>query len=131
MRDGYQCKMKKVYIAREVSHRYSNGHRFDPWMPTHACVVLKTMHHAPVIQTVKQTIQLFRESTLRCDGRAAIDTCIADSSMRIKHIINPMQHWIKITRRLKIEGSMKPIRRTQCMKFDFNRGVPSVNVIDR
>jgi hypothetical protein len=57
-----------------------------------------------------------------------MDTCIADSSMYVEHIINPVQHWVKITRRLKIEGSMKPIRRTRCMKSGFNRGVRSVNV---
>jgi hypothetical protein len=58
---------------------------------------------------------------------AAQDTCIVDSSMCIEYIINPVQHPIKITRMLKIEGSMKPIRRTQGMKSDINEGVRSVN----
>jgi hypothetical protein len=54
--------------------------------------------------------------------------CIVDSSMCIKHIINPVHHRIEITQRLKIEGCMKPIIRTQSMKSDFNRDVLSVNV---
>jgi hypothetical protein len=64
----------------------------------------------------------------RRDGRVAADTCIADSSMCIEHIINPVQHRVKIIRRLKIEGSVKPIRGTRCMKSSFNGGVRSVNV---
>jgi hypothetical protein len=76
---------------------------------------------------VKQTIQLSRESTQRCDGRAAINTCIVDSSVCIEYIINPVQHWVKIIKGLKIEGIMKPIRGSQHMKFGFNGGVRSVN----
>jgi hypothetical protein len=34
MRDGYQRKMKGVFIAREVLHPYSNGRRFGPCAST-------------------------------------------------------------------------------------------------
>jgi hypothetical protein len=76
---------------------------------------------------VKQTIQLFRKGTQRRDGRAAIDTCIADSSMCIEHIINPVRHRMKLIRRLKIEGRVKPNSGTQCMKSGLNESVRSVN----
>jgi ABC-type antimicrobial peptide transport system permease subunit len=95
-------------------------------IPTHPleCVVSRTAHRVPVIQTVKQIVQLFRERYI--DGCAVIDACVMDSSMYIEHIINPMQHRIKVTRTLKIESSVKLMRRTQCMKIGFNRGVRSV-----
>jgi hypothetical protein len=35
----------------------------------------RTVRHALVIQTVKQTVQLPRKDTQRHDGRAAVDTC--------------------------------------------------------
>jgi hypothetical protein len=34
MQDGYQSKVKGVFIAREVSRRYSNGCTFDSHAPT-------------------------------------------------------------------------------------------------
>jgi hypothetical protein len=34
MRDGYQCKIKEVFIAREASRCYSNRHTFDSYAPT-------------------------------------------------------------------------------------------------
>jgi hypothetical protein len=61
------------------------------------------------------------------DDRAVIDTCIADSSMCIEHIINPVRHWIRLIRRLMIEGSMKPNSGARCMKSYVNRGVRTVN----
>jgi hypothetical protein len=70
-------------------------------------VALKTMYHALVIETVKQIIQLFRERYTK--------TCIVDLSMCIKHIINQVQHRIRIIQKLKIKGSTKPVRRTQGM----------------
>jgi hypothetical protein len=36
---------------------------------------LRIVRHAPVIQTVKQTVQLSRKSTQRRDDCAAFDTC--------------------------------------------------------
>jgi hypothetical protein len=68
------------------------------------------------------------KDTQRRDNRVAIDMCIADSSMCIEHIINPVQHRVKIIIGLKIEDSMKLIRGSLYMKFDFNRGVRLVNV---
>jgi hypothetical protein len=34
MRDSYQRKMKEIFIAREASYCYSNGHHFDSRAPT-------------------------------------------------------------------------------------------------
>jgi hypothetical protein len=34
MRDGYQRKIKGVFITREALHSYSNGRRFGPCAPT-------------------------------------------------------------------------------------------------
>jgi hypothetical protein len=56
-----------------------------------------------------------------------MDTSIVDSSICIEYIMNSMQHWIQITRMIKIEGSMKLIRRTQGMKPGFISGVRLVN----
>jgi hypothetical protein len=39
------------------------------------------------------------KGTHRHDGRATINTCIAESSMCIEHIINLVQHWVKHSRR--------------------------------
>jgi hypothetical protein len=58
MRDGYQCKMKEIFIAHEVSRDYSNVRVMVPARPLE-CVILRIVHHAHVIQTVKQTVQLF------------------------------------------------------------------------
>jgi hypothetical protein len=53
------------------------------------CVALRTMHRASVIQTVKQTIQLFRKRYTEDVTVVQQSTRVADSSMCIKHIINP------------------------------------------
>jgi hypothetical protein len=37
--------------------------------------VSRTVHHASVIQMVKQTVQLPRESTQGCDNHTTFDTC--------------------------------------------------------
>jgi hypothetical protein len=59
----------------------------------------------------KQSIKLsnfLEKGTQIRDGHAAIDVCIADSSMCIEHIIIPVRHRVRLIRRLKIEGSVKP-----------------------
>jgi hypothetical protein len=48
--------------------------------------------------------------------------------MCIEHIINPVRHRVRLIKRLKIEGSVKPNSRTRCMKSGVNGGVRSVNV---
>jgi hypothetical protein len=88
MRDGYQRKIKVVFIAREASHRYSNGHRFGLCAPT-KCVILIIMHRVPVIHTIKQTGQLFREMYTEDMTVVQQTTRVTDSSMCIEHIINP------------------------------------------
>jgi hypothetical protein len=86
-----------------VKHRAATkkGAILDPVHPL-KCIVSRTVHRAPIIQMIKQTIQLLEKGTHRCDDRAAIDTCIADSSMCIEYIINPVRHWVKLIKRLKI-----------------------------
>jgi hypothetical protein len=37
MRDGYQRKMKEIFIARGESHSYSNGRHFGFHAPTRVC----------------------------------------------------------------------------------------------
>jgi hypothetical protein len=56
------------------------------------------------------------KSAQRCAGRAASDTCVADSSRFIEHIINPLQHRIKVVRRLKTEDSLMRFQESLCMK---------------
>jgi hypothetical protein len=50
-------------------------------------------------------------------------TRVADSSMCIEHIINPVRHRVKLIERLKIEGNVKPISETRCMKPSLNGGI--------
>jgi hypothetical protein len=56
------------------------------------------------------------KSAQRCDGCAALDTCIADSSKFVEHIINPLQHWVKVIRTFKIEDSLVQFQKSLCMK---------------
>jgi hypothetical protein len=50
------------------------------------------VHHAPVIQAVKQTDQLFRESYIEDVTVVQQTTHVADSLMCIEHIINRVWH---------------------------------------
>jgi hypothetical protein len=47
------------------------------------------MYHAPVIQTVKQIVQLFRKRYTEDVTAMQQLIRVADSSMCIEHIINP------------------------------------------
>jgi hypothetical protein len=55
-------------------------------------VILIIVHHAPVIQAVKQTDQLFRESYIEDVTVVQQTTHVADSLMCIEHIINRVWH---------------------------------------
>jgi hypothetical protein len=62
-------------------------------MHTHLkCVALRTVQHALVIQTIKQTVQLFRKKYTEDVTAVQQLTRVADSSMCIEHIIDPAQH---------------------------------------
>jgi hypothetical protein len=50
------------------------------------------------------------------DDRAALDTCVADSSRFIKHIINSLQHRVKVIRRLKTKEGLMQFQESLCMK---------------
>jgi hypothetical protein len=54
------------------------------------CVASRIMHRAPVIQTVKQTDQLFRKMYIEDVTIVQQLTRVTDSSMCIEHIINPV-----------------------------------------
>jgi hypothetical protein len=52
-------------------------------------VVSRTIHRASVIQTVKQTVQLFRKGYTENVTVVQQLTRVADSSICIEHIISP------------------------------------------
>jgi hypothetical protein len=51
-------------------------------------IALRTVHHVPVIQTVKQMVQLFRKRYTEDVTVVQQSTHVVDSSMCIEHIIN-------------------------------------------
>jgi hypothetical protein len=65
------------------------------------CIASRTMHRVPVIQTVKQTVQLFRKRYTEDITVVQQSTRVADSSMCIKHIINPVYHQEEADRQSK------------------------------
>jgi hypothetical protein len=74
----------------------------------------RTVHRAPVMQAVKQTVQLPR---VHRDVMAAqLLTRAADPSRCVEHIINPLQHREKQVKAVKTEDSIKPIIGSQRMK---------------
>jgi hypothetical protein len=54
------------------------------------CVASRTVHHVPVIQAVKQIVQLFRKRYTEDVTALQHSTRVVDSSMCIEHIINPV-----------------------------------------
>jgi hypothetical protein len=74
MRDGSQRGMKEIFIVWGHHAAIVMGVVMFPVLAINSDV-LKTVHHAPVIQTVKQTIQLPRESTQRRDSHIVFNTC--------------------------------------------------------
>jgi hypothetical protein len=52
----------------------------------------------------------------RCDAHVAFDTCVVDSSRFIEHIINLLQHRVKVIRRLKTEDGLVQFQESLCMK---------------
>jgi hypothetical protein len=60
MQDGYQRKMKEIFIA-EKRHGVTVTGIISITVHPLMRVALKIMHRAPVIQAGKQIVQLFRE----------------------------------------------------------------------
>jgi hypothetical protein len=60
---------------------------------------LRTMHHAPVIHAVKQTVQLHRK--IHRDVMTVQLIRVVDSSRCVKYIINPLQHREKHVKAVK------------------------------
>jgi hypothetical protein len=75
----------------------------------------RTMRHVPVIQAVKQIVQLpkkvHRDVTV-----AQLFTHVADLTRCVEHIINALQHRERYVKAVKTEDSIKPIRGSQHMK---------------
>jgi hypothetical protein len=90
------------------------------------CVVSRIVHHTPVIQTVKQTVQLFKERYTK--------TWWPCNNWHVYYrLVNVYQTHHQPSTTLgkdyqKIEGSVKPIRGTQCMESGLNECVQSMNV---
>jgi hypothetical protein len=59
-------------------------------VPPLKCAILRIVQCAPVVQAVKQTIQLFRKRYTEDMTAMQQMTHVADLSMCIKHIINPV-----------------------------------------
>jgi hypothetical protein len=76
----------EIFITNEVSRRYNNRRRFDSSTPTQAH---RFENRASVIQTVKETVQLFRKKYTEDVTVVQQLTRVVDSSMCIEHIINP------------------------------------------
>jgi hypothetical protein len=89
------CEM--VICARRMGYLYLvkrhvaivMGVLFTPTLPL-KCAALRTVHHVSVIQTVKQTVQLFRKRYTEDVTVVQQSTRVADSSMYIEHIIIPV-----------------------------------------
>jgi hypothetical protein len=50
-----------------------------------------------------------------------LSTCVANSSRYIEHIINLLQHQVKLISAVKTEVSMEPISRSRCMKSGLTK----------
>jgi hypothetical protein len=77
---------------------------------------LRTVCYAPIIQAVKQTVQL-SEKVHRDVTTAQLLTCVTDSSKCVEHIINPLQHQKRHVKTVKTADSMKPISVSQHTKL--------------
>jgi hypothetical protein len=118
--DGYQHKTKEIFIASEASHGYSNGHPFDTRTLTRVCHFENHTSCAGYLDGQANYPTFQRKVHKRCDGRVANDMCCRLVNLYRTH----HQHSVTSGETYqKIEGSMKPISGTRCMKSGFNRGV--------
>jgi hypothetical protein len=87
MQDGYQSKVKGVFIAREVSRRYSNGCTFDSHAPTK---MRRFENRASCVGYLDgQASSLAFQRKVQRDMMAMQQlTHVADLSICIEHIIN-------------------------------------------
>jgi hypothetical protein len=116
MRDGYQRKMKEIFIAREVLCGYSNGRRFSSRASTRVRCFENRASYIGYLDS-QANCPTFQRKVHRDVTVVQLSTRVADSSMCIEHIINLVWHQVKLTIRLKIEGSVKPISGTRCMSL--------------
>jgi hypothetical protein len=87
MRDGYQCKKKGVFIAREASCRYSNRCTFDSRAPTQ---VHRFVNRSSCVGYLDGHANgsTFQRKVHRDVMAVQRLPRVADSSMCIEHIIN-------------------------------------------
>jgi hypothetical protein len=123
MRDGYQRKMKVIFIAREASCDYSNGRRFGSRASTR---VRHFENHVSCVSYPDDQVNYssFQRNVHRDVMAMQLTTCVLWSRQCVsKHIINPVRHRVRLVRRLKIEGNMKLNSGTRCMKSSLNGDV--------
>jgi hypothetical protein len=89
MQDGYQRKTNVVFIAREVSRRYSNGRTFGSRAPTYVRCFENRVSCAgyPDGQT---NYSIFQKRYTEDVTVVQQLTHVADPLMCIEHIINPV-----------------------------------------
>jgi hypothetical protein len=89
LRDGYQRKMKEIFIAREASRGYSNGCHFGSRAPAQ---VRHFENHASCTGCPNGQVNYptFQRKVHRDVTVVQQSTRVADSSMYIEHIINPV-----------------------------------------
>jgi hypothetical protein len=87
MCDGYQCKTKGVFIAREASHRYSNRCTFDFRVPTQVCRFVNRASCVGYLDSQANS-SAFQRKVHRDVTVVYRLPRVADSSMCIEHIIN-------------------------------------------
>jgi hypothetical protein len=89
LRDGYQHKTKEIFIASEASRGYSNGCPFDSCAPTRVCH-FKNRASCAGYPDGQANCLTFHRKVHRDMTAVQQKTCVADSSMCIEHIINPV-----------------------------------------
>jgi hypothetical protein len=74
MRDSSRRGTNEIFIARRTSYCHINGCRLISSLAINSDAS-RTVRRAPVIQAVKQTVQLPRKGTQRRDNCVVFDTC--------------------------------------------------------
>jgi hypothetical protein len=89
LRNGYQRNMKEIFIAREASHDYSNEHPFGSRAPTRVRH-FKNRASCTDYPDGQANCSTFQRKVHRDVTAVHLLTCVADLSLCIKHIINPV-----------------------------------------
>jgi hypothetical protein len=95
MQDGYQRKMKEIFIVGK-----HHGATLTDVISIPACPLVHIMRR--LFKHASKLSNFLEKGTQRHDSHTATDKCIANSSMCIEHIINIVNHRMKTIRRLKV-----------------------------